>query len=141
MALHMPPEERRERHQALLATIKKEDVHAWSKAFLSRLQRTKSGFAGTLPLDRKSQAGRSANAAKARKAYDALMTVTLRKPTSPEYKEFSDDVKDRAKLMYPNFTYGEEEVCKFLFLELGFFVQYFDIPSLLNQQGKILLLN
>ncbi|UCH48469.1 MAG: trehalose-6-phosphate synthase [Betaproteobacteria bacterium] len=53
VALHMPLEERRERHRALLATIKKEDVHAWSRAFLTRLQRTKSGFAGTLPLDKK----------------------------------------------------------------------------------------
>ena len=68
MALHMPLEERRERHQALLATIKKEDVHAWSRAFLSRLQRTKSGFGGTLPLDKKSQARRPANNTKARKA-------------------------------------------------------------------------
>ena len=68
MALHMPLEERRERHQALLATIKKEDVHAWSRAFLSRLQRTKSGFAGTLPLNKKSQPRRPANNTKARKA-------------------------------------------------------------------------
>lgn len=48
--------------------------------------------------------------AKARKAYEALMTVTLRKPTSPEYRAFSNDVKERARIMYPNFTYGEEEV-------------------------------
>ena len=38
------------------------------------------------------------------------MTVTLRKPTSPEYRAFSNDVKERARNMYPNFTYGEEEV-------------------------------
>lgn len=38
------------------------------------------------------------------------MTVTLRKPTSPEYKNFSREVKRRAKIRYENFTYGEEEV-------------------------------
>ncbi|ESP00406.1 hypothetical protein LOTGIDRAFT_140809 [Lottia gigantea] len=46
----------------------------------------------------------------ARKAYEALMTVTLRKPTSPEYRKFSEEVKRRASKMYANFTYGEEEV-------------------------------
>ena len=51
MAIHMPLEERRERHQALLATIRKEDVHAWSRAFLTRLEASRPGFAGTLPLD------------------------------------------------------------------------------------------
>lgn len=38
------------------------------------------------------------------------MTVTLRKPTSPEYKSFSKEVKRIAKDKYTNFTYGEEEV-------------------------------
>ncbi|XP_041349917.1 atrial natriuretic peptide receptor 1-like isoform X1 [Gigantopelta aegis] len=52
--------------------------------------------------------------AKARKAYTALMTVTLRKPTSPEYKTFSKEVKKRARAMYENFTYGEEEVNSFV---------------------------
>lgn len=49
---------------------------------------------------------------KARKAYEALMTVTLRKPTSPEYRSFSKQVKQRAEQMFAadNFTYGEEEV-------------------------------
>ena len=47
---------------------------------------------------------------KAKKAYEALMTVTLRKPTSPDYKDFSREVKRRAKEKYKNFTYGEEEV-------------------------------
>ncbi|ESO90424.1 hypothetical protein LOTGIDRAFT_191857, partial [Lottia gigantea] len=51
---------------------------------------------------------------KARKAYDALMTVTLRKPNSPEYRMFSEEVKKRAKTMYNNFTYGEEEVNSFV---------------------------
>ncbi len=55
MAINMPLEERRERHQALLASIRKEDVHAWSRAFLSHLSGTKRGFAGILPLDRDAQ--------------------------------------------------------------------------------------
>ena len=38
------------------------------------------------------------------------MTVTLRKPDSPDYKNFSSEVKRRAKERYENFTYGEEEV-------------------------------
>ena len=42
------------------------------------------------------------------------MTVTLRKPTSPEYRNFSDDVKDRAKAMYPDFDYNEEEVSEYI---------------------------
>ncbi|CAG5131906.1 unnamed protein product, partial [Candidula unifasciata] len=46
---------------------------------------------------------------KARKAYESLMTVTLRMPTSTEYREFSNEVKARAAEMYPNFTYGEDE--------------------------------
>ncbi|KAL8573054.1 hypothetical protein ACOMHN_022929 [Nucella lapillus] len=54
--------------------------------------------------------------AKARKAYEALMTVTLRKPTSPEYRQFSKTVKEKAEEMYrhQNFTYGEEEVNSFV---------------------------
>ena len=45
----------------------------------------------------------------AKKGYEALMTLTLRKPTSPEYQKFSEEVKKRAKQMYNN-TYVEEEV-------------------------------
>ncbi|XP_076448288.1 atrial natriuretic peptide receptor 1-like [Babylonia areolata] len=53
---------------------------------------------------------------KARKAYEALMTVTLRKPTSPAYQHFSKTVKEKAENMYghENFTYGEEEVNSFV---------------------------
>ncbi|XP_064596017.1 LOW QUALITY PROTEIN: atrial natriuretic peptide receptor 1-like [Liolophura sinensis] len=51
---------------------------------------------------------------RARKAYEALMTVTLRKPTSPEYHRFSEEVKKRARMKYANFTYGEEEVNSFV---------------------------
>jgi trehalose 6-phosphate synthase len=68
MALHMPLEERRERHQALLATIRKEDVHAWSKAFLARLANTNSEFAGALPLNTSSQPRRSTKTATTRTA-------------------------------------------------------------------------
>lgn len=57
--------------------------------------------------------------AKARKAFEALMTVTLRKPTSAEYRRFSEEVKHRAAIMYPNFTYGEEEVHLYLTTYLG----------------------
>ncbi|GFR70172.1 guanylate cyclase [Elysia marginata] len=52
--------------------------------------------------------------AAARKAYESLMTVTLRQPTSPKYKQFSKDVKAKAAQIYPNFTYGDEEVNSFV---------------------------
>ena len=47
---------------------------------------------------------------KARRAYEALMTVTLRKPDSHEYKTFSEEVKRRARQQYGDSVYGEEEV-------------------------------
>ncbi len=37
-ALHMPLEERQERHQKLIARIKAQDVHWWSKSFLRALE-------------------------------------------------------------------------------------------------------
>jgi len=46
----------------------------------------------------------------ARKAFEAVLTVTLRKPDSPEYKRFSDDVKARAKREYNETISGDEEV-------------------------------
>ncbi|XP_078329452.1 atrial natriuretic peptide receptor 1-like isoform X8 [Crassostrea virginica] len=49
---------------------------------------------------------------KAKKAYEALMTVTLRKPTSPAYRNFSEEVKRRAG--NDSFTYGEDEVNSFV---------------------------
>ncbi len=39
-ALHMPLEERRQRHRNLLAKIRKEDVHWWSRSFLEELAAT-----------------------------------------------------------------------------------------------------
>ncbi|PAA64474.1 hypothetical protein BOX15_Mlig000254g5 [Macrostomum lignano] len=50
---------------------------------------------------------------KAARAYRALMTITLRKPSSPEYRNFSQQVKSIAKSKY-NFTYPEEEVNSFV---------------------------
>mgnify|MGYP001552329052 CR=1 FL=1 len=47
---------------------------------------------------------------KAKRAYQALMTVTLRKPDSEEYKTFSEEVKSRARSQYGDSVYGEEEV-------------------------------
>ena len=46
----------------------------------------------------------------ARRAYEAMMTVTLRKPDSEDYRNFSKEVKARAKSEYENFNYTEEEV-------------------------------
>jgi len=46
----------------------------------------------------------------ARHAFDAVLTVTLRKPDSPEYRRFSDDVKSRAKREYNETISGDEEV-------------------------------
>ena len=46
----------------------------------------------------------------ARKAYASVLTVTLRKPNSPQYRLFSEQVKQRTKELYPNFTYNESEV-------------------------------
>lgn len=48
-AIKMPLEERRARHQSLLAAIRTHDVHAWSKAFLSRLASCKARRDGDLP--------------------------------------------------------------------------------------------
>ncbi|XP_046585125.1 atrial natriuretic peptide receptor 1-like isoform X2 [Haliotis rubra] len=50
----------------------------------------------------------------ARQAYESVMTITLKKPTSPEYHAFSEEVKRRASRLYKNFTYGEEEVNSFV---------------------------
>jgi len=47
--------------------------------------------------------------ANARAAYESLMTITLRKPDSEEYREFSTEVKRRAKDKYGESIYGEEE--------------------------------
>lgn len=61
---------------------------------------------------------------KARKAYESLMTVSLRKPTSPEYENFSKEVISRAKIESQNFTYGEDEVSKNLtYIFFFFFLQ------------------
>ncbi|VDN32245.1 unnamed protein product [Dibothriocephalus latus] len=46
---------------------------------------------------------------KAREAYRVLMTVTLRKPDTPEYLAFTKEVQRRAKHDY-NYTYVSNEV-------------------------------
>ncbi|RUS81233.1 hypothetical protein EGW08_011027, partial [Elysia chlorotica] len=58
--------------------------------------------------------------AKARRAYESLMTVTLRKPTGPQYRKFSNSVKERAARMY-NYTYEEPEVSLFVNSFVGAF--------------------
>ncbi|GFR98936.1 guanylate cyclase [Elysia marginata] len=50
----------------------------------------------------------------ARAAYESLMTVSLRKPTSTAYEEFSQDVRDKSAAMYKNFTAVEQEVNSFV---------------------------
>jgi trehalose 6-phosphate synthase len=47
LALQMPLEERRERHQALLATIQRTDVHWWCDAFLDCLTKAEAEETGT----------------------------------------------------------------------------------------------
>jgi len=46
----------------------------------------------------------------ARAAFEAVLTVTLRKPDSPEYRRFSDEVKARAKREHNETISGDEEV-------------------------------
>jgi len=50
-AIKMPLEERRARHQSLLTTIRTQDVHAWSRAFLSRLANCKARPKGNIPAE------------------------------------------------------------------------------------------
>lgn len=51
----------------------------------------------------------------ARMAYEALMTITLKKPDDEKYKNFSKEVKAKAKQEFGEFDYGEEEVREFYF--------------------------
>jgi trehalose 6-phosphate synthase len=41
-ALHMPLEERRERHQKLLSRIREQDIHWWRSSFLDALREAAS---------------------------------------------------------------------------------------------------
>ena len=43
------------------------------------------------------------------------MTVTLRKPDIDDYRNFSKEVKERAKAEYGDFDYEEEEVSSMSF--------------------------
>jgi len=47
LALSMPLEERRERHQALFATLKRTDVHWWCDSFLHTLKQAEAEESGT----------------------------------------------------------------------------------------------
>ncbi len=47
LALQMPLEERKERHQALMGTLNRTDVHWWCDAFLDRLRQAESEETGT----------------------------------------------------------------------------------------------
>lgn len=47
LALQMPLEERRRRHEALMHTLRHHDVHWWSDCFLSTLAKTQSEESGT----------------------------------------------------------------------------------------------
>ena len=44
----------------------------------------------------------------ARKAYEALLRVSLLQPTSPRFQDFADDVRLRAQSDY-NYTFSEGE--------------------------------
>ncbi|GFR92444.1 guanylate cyclase [Elysia marginata] len=65
--------------------------------------------------------------AQAQKAFEALMTLTLKKPGSQDYRRFSREVKNRAMAMVPDFDNGEEEV--------NFFVGAFHDSVLLYVQA------
>ena len=53
------------------ATIRREDVHAWSRTFLARLARIKEAFAVTLPLDREAITSKARQPVKKPKARSA----------------------------------------------------------------------
>lgn len=50
---------------------------------------------------------------KARKAYEALLTVTARTPDNDEYRNFSNAIKSLAQSKY-NFTFGNSSVTTFV---------------------------
>ena len=64
-AIKMPLAERRARHESLLTTIRTQDVHAWSKSFLSTLASLKSQPGGGLRMARTATPKRTAGAKKA----------------------------------------------------------------------------
>jgi trehalose 6-phosphate synthase len=47
LALQMPLEERRKRHEAMMGTIRRYDVHWWCESFLAALERTQAEEKGT----------------------------------------------------------------------------------------------
>lgn len=54
----------------------------------------------------------------ARKAYEALLRVSLLQPTSPRFQDFADSVRLRAQSDY-NYTFSEGE-------EVTYYHPYFD---------------
>lgn len=63
----------------------------------------------------------------ARKAYASVLTVTLRKPNSTQYRSFSEQVKNRTSHLFPTFKYNESEVLRSLTRSLLFTLLY--LPS------------
>lgn len=55
-----------------------------------------------------------ADDSRARKAYEALLRVSLLQPSSPKYQGFADNVKEMALKNY-NYTFGEGEEVRFEF--------------------------
>ena len=51
-----------------------------------------------------------ANNEKAKKAYESLMIITLKKPDNEKYFNFSREVKEQAKIDFPEYNYEEDEV-------------------------------
>ncbi|XP_046381542.2 atrial natriuretic peptide receptor 1-like [Haliotis rufescens] len=71
-----------------------------------------SGIEGTKPWFRAGDTTQRNR--QARKAYEAVMTVTHRRPSSAEFAMFSKEVKRRGSALYHDYVYGEEEVNLFV---------------------------
>ena len=61
----------------------------------------------------KNQNDTAENNERARKAFEAVLTVTAWTPDTEEYMNFSKEVKERAKTKY-NYTYEEDTVNTFV---------------------------
>ncbi|OWF54640.1 Atrial natriuretic peptide receptor 2 [Mizuhopecten yessoensis] len=70
-----------------------------------------------------------ANDAKARKAYDSVLLVQPRRPESPEFLQFEQDVKNRSLQDY-NFIYGDIEVNIFI---TAFYDSFLIYAQILNE--------
>lgn len=74
--------------------------------FLSILKQ-QNNFKGSYWGDHDWEVGDEDDAA-ARKAYEALLRVSLLQPTSPRFQDFADSVRQRAQSDY-NYTFSEGE--------------------------------